>query len=203
MKHLLTGLALTVLFDAAAIATDASLESVINECESCHGPGGLSVESDIPIIAGQSQVLIEKAHEHFKDLQRPCTQTSYRSGQPDESLTSMCEVSLELDSNTIEALARHYAALKFRPATQPFDANKAVVGAGLHQMYCESCHPNGGSDAGFAGRLSGQWTPYLVRTISQIKRAEVLVPHVMERKLNQFSEEETDALLNFWASQQE
>jgi cytochrome c553 len=70
-------------------------------------------------------------------------------------------------------------------------------------MYCASCHPDGGSASGFAGRLAGQWTHYLAGAIEQIKRSEVIVPHIMERKLADFSAEEIDALLNFWASQQE
>ena len=95
-----------------------------------------------------------------------------------------------------------YAALPFVPARQDFDADLAVEGAALHSLYCESCHPKGGSEAGYADRLAGQWTPYLRRTIGQISQSELAAPHMMERKLGDFSEKEIESLLNFWASQQ-
>jgi len=187
----------------APVAAATDLQRVVEECESCHGPAGVSSESDVPIIAGQSQPLIEKAHEHFKDWSRPCRRTPYRHGDTGRPPTSMCDVSAALDGPTIEAIAAHFAAQEFRPADQPFDEEKAVAGAGLHEMYCESCHPAGGSAQGFAGRLAGQWTPYLAQVIEQISRSEVIVPHIMERKIADFSPEEIDALLNFWASQRE
>ena len=197
-----------ILFLGAAVAGPAGaaeeeLQALIEECESCHGPAGVSTDSDVPIIAGQSEPLIEKAHEHFKDWARPCRRTAFRHGDTSRPPTTMCDVSAGLDGIEIEAIATHFAAQAFVPAAQPFDEAKAIAGAPLHEMYCASCHPDGGSASGFAGRLAGQWTPYLAGAIEQIKRSEVIVPHIMERKLADFSAEEIDALLNFWASQQE
>jgi sulfide dehydrogenase cytochrome subunit len=203
MLRLQVFLFLLLILSFPARGNDTDLASVIGECESCHGPGGASTDSDVPIIGGQSQSLIEKAHEQFRDRERPCTRTQYRHGDTDRPPTSMCEVAGKLDAAGIEKVASHFAALEFIPARQPFDENLAVAGAALHQLYCDSCHPKGGSEPGFAGRLAGQWTPYLARTIEQIKRAEVLVPHIMERKVNEFSDGDIEALLNFWASQQE
>jgi sulfide dehydrogenase cytochrome subunit len=191
------------LLATPGLAADLDLAALTGLCESCHGPGGLSTDSDVPIIAGQTVSLIENAHEQFKDMARPCTRTELRHGSEEQAPTSMCEVSAGLDGPTIEAIAQHYASLEFVPAQQEFDEAQAVAGAALHELYCESCHPEGGSTTGFAGRLAGQWTPYLRGTIDQIIQGEVIVPHIMERKLAEFSSEEIDALLNFWASQRE
>lgn len=203
MKPLLYALLLAWVAGTPVFADSEALQALIPECESCHGPGGLSTDGDVPIIAGQSQALIEKAHEQFKDWARPCSRMSPNQGDGEGVPTSMCEVSQRLDRVMIEAVAAHFAARDFVPARQPFDETQAVAGAALHELYCETCHPQGGSAPGFAGRLAGQWTPYLAHTIEQIKRSEIIVPHIMERKLAAFSTTEIDALLNFWASQQE
>lgn len=196
-------LVLTALFACTVQAAGPVLDRVITGCEFCHGQDGISTDSDIPIIAGQPEALIAVAHEQFKDWVRVCTSMQVPEGGDEVEMTSMCEVSASLDTDTIGALATHYSAKPFRPAEQAYDMEKSIEGARVHQLYCEACHLNGGSEAGFAGRLAGQWTPYLRRTLAQIQREELVVPHIMERKLNEFSESDIDALLNFWASKQE
>ena len=203
MRNASQVLVLTALFACAAQAKGDGLDEVIAGCEYCHGPDGISVDGDIPIIAGQPEALIAVAHEQFKDWVRACTSMNVPKGGNADEMTSMCEVSASLNTATIDGLATHYASLPFRPATQEFNLEKSIEGARLHQLYCETCHLNGGSEAGFAGRLAGQWTPYLRRMLNQVERNELVVPHIMERKLGEFSEAEIDALLNFWASQQE
>ena len=194
---------IAAFFTGTATAAEPGLQRVITGCEYCHGPDGISSDSNIPIIAGQPEALIAVAHEQFKDWVRSCTRMKAPKGSDEAELTSMCEVSASLDTITINALAVHYSAKPFRPAHQEFDLDKSIEGAGLHQLYCEACHLNGGSEAGFAGRLAGQWTPYLRRMLAQIDHEALVVPQIMKRKLSEFSEAEIDALLHFWASQQE
>lgn len=200
MKTATQALVLAVLLSPALQAADTDLDALYRNCESCHGSDGVSVDSDVPTIAGQPEPLIANAHERFKDWARPCS--DHEQGEHG-TLTSMCAVSETLDTPTINAIARHYSALDFRPAKQWFDNDLAVEGARIHQTYCESCHPGGGSKPGYAGRLAGQWTPYLRATIRQLDRQEALVPRIMAHKLSQFSPEDIEALLSFWASQQE
>ena len=181
----------------------ADLEQFTRECDSCHGPQGVSTQGDIPTIAGKSEALMEKALKQFQFMDRPCKRTAYRHGDTGRPQTSMCNIAGKLGSEDVTSLSRYYAGLEFVPAKQEFEQEKAINGASLHSLYCDSCHPRGGSEAGYASRLAGQWGPYLKRTIGQIKGGELIVPHMMERKLNEFDEEEIDALLNFWASQQD
>lgn len=193
---------LALAYPGYVLAAPGELATLIVECEACHGKNGISVDADVPIIAGQPQPMIEKAHEQYKDLARPCREVQGHKDDLTLPPSSMCDVSIDLDTVAIEAISAHYAALEFVPAPQPFDEALAVTGASLHQMYCESCHPDGGKKPGFAGRLAGQWTPYLRRMFEEIEGAEILVPHIMEGKVSDFSDEEREALLNFWASQQ-
>jgi sulfide dehydrogenase cytochrome subunit len=181
----------------------AELAQLTQQCDSCHGSEGVSTEDDIPIIAGKSGGLMKKALEQFQVMDRPCKRTAYRHGETDRSQTSMCNVAGQLDSEDINLLSQYYAGLAFLPATQEFDEAKAINGASLHSLYCESCHPSIGGEPGYASRLAGQWRPYLERTIGQIRTGELLVPHMMERKLTGFSEPEIEDLLNFWASRQD
>jgi sulfide dehydrogenase cytochrome subunit len=187
----------------AARAGAADPETLAHDCDGCHGPGGVSTRSDIPSIAGRSQALLEKSLRQFRVMDRPCQRTAYWHGDTSRSETTMCNLARRLGDDEITALSQYYAAREYTPIRQPFDADEAVRGANLHNLYCESCHPAGGSEAGYAPRLAGQWMPYLKHTIVQIRSGELIVPHVMERKLTEFSEDEIDQLLNFWASQQD
>jgi sulfide dehydrogenase cytochrome subunit len=186
-----------------AQAGNADLAGLIADCDACHGAGGVSRHGDVPSIAGKEHVLLERALKQFRNMERPCRRTAYRDGDPAPARTTMCEVTANLDDAQIRALSQHYAALPFVPAPQDFDPELAVQGAALHSLYCESCHPKGGSEAGYAGRLAGQWTPYLRRAVDEICTSQLIVPHMMERKVSEFSPSEIEALLNFWASQQE
>jgi sulfide dehydrogenase cytochrome subunit len=203
MNEVMPALALAALLACSGPAAAADFEALVRHCESCHGEDGISTDSNVPTIAGQPEPLIANAHEQFKDWTRPCSSMPDPGSAPENGDTSMCMVSESLDSITINRIAEHYAARTFRAARQSFDADRAVEGAQLHQMYCESCHPDGGSRPGYAGRLAGQWTPYLRRAIAQIRHEEMQVPRIMEHKMGQFDVAEIDALLNFWASQQE
>jgi len=116
----------------------------------------------------------------------------------------MCKITAGLTLEDMTALGEHYAGLPFVPAQQEFDAALAETGAALHQDNCESCHQQGGKGLGGRGpRLAGQWTPYLKATLKFVPTGEHLVPHVMEKTITDFSDQEITALLNFYASQQD
>jgi sulfide dehydrogenase cytochrome subunit len=178
------------------------LTLLVQECETCHGVQGASTHSDIPVIGGQSVTLIEKALKQFRNFDRPCKRTAPRSGDAMNSKTNMCDIADKLDDATTKAISEHFASMDFVPALQDFDQSLAVEGANLHQLYCVTCHLEGGSKPGFGGRLAGQWKPYLKRSIGQIRSGEWIVPKLMERKMTEFTEGEIDALLDYYASQQ-
>ena len=189
---------LALVLAAAAPAVASDLEARVAGCEACHGPGGQSQRSDVPIIAGQSQKLLFKALGEFRDYARPCP----REGLGDDAAArpeTMCEVTETLTDDEIADLAAWFSKRPFRAADQPFDLDRAMEGAALHAVYCAACHPGGGGGVGLGGRLAGQWRPYLSRSMDQIRSGEWLIPKVMERKMSDFSPEEIDALLHYYA----
>jgi sulfide dehydrogenase cytochrome subunit len=115
----------------------------------------------------------------------------------------MCGIVEDLSDEDLEAVAAWYSGKTFVPAAQEFDAALAEAGSALHADNCENCHGEGGSLAGVGPRLAGQWIPYLKSTLKYVPTGEHQVPSMMERKLNEFSPDEMQALLNYYAGQQD
>jgi sulfide dehydrogenase cytochrome subunit len=182
--------------------SSAELTELIADCDSCHGPQGVSTESDVPTIAGQLASYSNATMKSYQIWGRPCIKSAYRFGDTSRPETTMCKIAEGLDGQEIEALGQHYEAQKFVAARQEFDETKAAAGGDLHEIHCETCHAMGGSIAGRGPRLAGQWAPYLQAAIRQASTGEHLVPPIMEKRLTDFSADEIDALVNFYASQQ-
>ena len=187
----------------ATPAVAADLEGLKAQCNSCHGPNGNSPYSDVPTIAGQSSKFIAKQLRSFQLWDRPCAKTEYRAGDMAGTSADKCQISGKLSNEDIGAIADYYAKQTFQPASQPFDAARAAGGAALHDQYCETCHAEGGKANGRAPRLAGQWKPYLRATLKFVPTGEHLVPPMMERRIVDFSAEEINQLLDYYASQQD
>lgn len=181
----------------------ADLDGLKAECESCHGPGGNSPWQDVPTIAGQSSKFIAKQLRSYQLWDRPCIKSEYRAGDTSRPHTDMCQIAAGLDQEDLTALSDYYAKQPFKPAQQPFDAARAAGGAALHDQYCETCHAEGGTATARAPRLAGQWKPYLRETLKFVPTGEHLVPPMMERKIMDFSAEEINQLLDYYASRQD
>jgi sulfide dehydrogenase cytochrome subunit len=194
---------ISLLLIIPGVVICADLETLSIECEGCHGSMGQSTDSDIPIIAGQSEAFITSTLKSFKERGRPCLKSTYRHGDTSRPETSMCTVTSTLSEEDMEALARHFSELDFVPANQAFDPGMVAAGEQLYTKHCQSCHSKGDNVAARGPILAGQWTPYLIRGFQQALTGEHLVPPYMERTLAGFSDEEKAAVLNFLASQQD
>lgn len=194
---------LALFLGVTGTSTASDLGELTAQCDSCHGPQGASTHSDMPIIGGQGEKYIADTLESFQDWGRPCIKSTYRYGDTSRPKTDMCKISGGLSAEDMTALSMHYRALPFVPAKQEFDATLAAAGATLHEERCESCHSQGGQVAGTGPRLAGQWVPYLKSALKFVPTGEHMVPGSMERKLASLTDEELDALLNFYASQQD
>ena len=64
----------------AAGAAGGDLEEFIAECESCHGPGGVSTQEDVPSLAGKSPAFLREVLSQFRSYERHCPTTTYRTG---------------------------------------------------------------------------------------------------------------------------
>lgn len=180
----------------------SDLAETIAECNDCHGADGVSTDSDIPTIAGQSYIVLEDALLAYADEARPCAASDFRHGDTSRPAKTMCEVAAALSEDQIAALAEHYEGLPFVPAEQPFDASLVAAGAELHERHCDRCHSEGGSYAGDdAGILAGQWTPFLRQTTQEFLSGERPMPEKMAEKMERLDEAQVEALLNFYASQ--
>jgi sulfide dehydrogenase cytochrome subunit len=181
----------------------ADIDELLAQCADCHGAGGISSNGDIPTIAGQNAAFIQKTLRSFQVWGRPCIKSAYRHGDTSRPKTDMCQVAEGLTSEDISALSAYYSAQPFQAATQPFDADLAARGATLHQQRCEQCHEQGGTVGERGPRLAGQWTSYLRQALKFVPTGEHLVPPAMESAVDDLGQGDIDALLNYYASQQQ
>jgi len=114
-------------FTGAALAQDEDLQSLgrdlpvlVAECESCHGPGGVSTQADIPSLAGKSVEYIQASIDQFYFYERHCPTTTYRYGEHESSPPlNMCSIASGLSDPEVLALAEYFSALP--PPPPPAD----------------------------------------------------------------------------------
>jgi sulfide dehydrogenase cytochrome subunit len=172
-------------------------------CADCHGKDGASTESDIPVIAGQSEAYLNDAMSAYRDKKRPCPETRYRAGDTTRAKTDMCQIATKIGTEDAARLAKHVAGEPFVKARQKFDSTKAATGKKIHDQTCEKCHSNGGtSPDDDAGILAGQWTSYLKQTLGDMMSGKRPIPQKMKVKTDTLKPADVEALLNYYASQQ-
>jgi sulfide dehydrogenase cytochrome subunit len=194
-------IALVLFLSGPAVAAD--LEALKADCDSCHGPQGVSTHAEIPIIAGQTPEFLAKSLRGFQFWDRPCVKSTYKTGSNAGTKTDMCKIAGKMSDDDITAVAAWYGEQTFVPAKQEFDASIAAAGQALHDEDCETCHAQGGTVAGRGPRLAGQWMGYLRSTVKFFPTGEHMCPPMMEKKITGFNGEQIDQLLNYYASQQE
>jgi sulfide dehydrogenase cytochrome subunit len=203
MKRLIfLAISLTLgLFASAAMAGD--LETIVADCNGCHGDDGVSQWTDVPTIAGVPEFVHSDALYVFRDEARPCSESEYRQGDTSKPATTMCAVTADLSDDMIDEIAAYYAALPFVPAKQDFDAALAEAGKAIHEAECDRCHSEGGSNPeDEAGILAGNMMGYLEATMAEYRSGEREQPKKMEEKVNALSDDDVKALLHYYASQQ-
>lgn len=179
------------------------VESIVQNCNGCHGDNGVSQWSDVPTIGGLPEFTHADALYFFREGERPCSESAYRQGDTSRPATSMCEVTADLSDDQIDEIAAHYFALPFVPAEQDFDAALAMAGKAVHDDKCDICHSDGGSNADDeAGILAGQQMGYMEATFEQYNSGEREQDQTMKAALDSLSAEDIQALLHFYASQQ-
>lgn len=200
LMSLFTGISLLALSTGAAAA---GLESLVEDCNGCHGDDGVSQWTDVPTIAGIDAFSHSEALFIYQEEARPCTESEYRTGDTSRPATTMCEIAAGLDDDQIEALSAHYSALEFVPAKQDFDAALAEKGAAIHKQNCSKCHSDGGSNPDDeASILAGQWMGYLEASFADYASGERDQIDEMAEKMAELSDDDVKALLHYYASQQ-
>jgi len=168
-----------------------SPEMLSQTCAACHGTMGSSV-AVIPTIAGADP-------EYFVE-----TMQAFKSG--DRKATVMDRVAKGYSDEQITAMANYFAAQKPVPMNQSFSADKAKLGARLHDDYCEKCHEDGGTNTEASALLAGQSMLYLKYSMEDFKAGHREVPKKMSKQVRKMLDEHgpssIEAVLNFYGSQQ-
>jgi sulfide dehydrogenase cytochrome subunit len=110
----LTLLTIMLTFAAVSVAQETApgavtdVQALLEECQACHGPGGVSTDSDIPSLAGQSAESLATSIEQFKFYERHCPKTQYRHGDLESSSMTMCDVAGRLSKEEVAAIGRFF-----------------------------------------------------------------------------------------------
>ena len=186
---------------AASAASAGDIDATMENCNGCHGDGGVSQSTDVPTIAGLAEFVHVDALYIYQDEARPCADSEYRHGDTSRPATSMCAIAAELSEDDIDALAAAYAELPYVKATQEFDAALAATGEGLHKEHCDKCHSDAGTNPeDEAGMLGGQQMGYLATTFEQYAAGTREQPGKMKEKLDALSGDDIKALVHYYGS---
>jgi sulfide dehydrogenase cytochrome subunit len=87
--------------------------------------------------------------------------------------------------------------------SQKTDAAKVAAGSKLFGENCEKCHDKYGALADDdSGILASQWLTYLQYSMVDFKAGSRPSPKKMKKKVDKLNDDELEALLQFFASQQ-
>lgn len=228
-----------LISSAAAAAPDAAMLS--NTCAGCHGTDGISAGPAMPTIAGMPAKHIKTVMMQFKKvglhkILNKCnadSEKAVKEGKPaldcaakdaafkamdaEEArhATIMDRISAGYSNEEIDAIAKHYAGLKWQasPANPnsvmatKVDADLAKKGAGEAKK-CEKCHEENGKtqdDEAGIPRMAGQWVDYLLIKMVDYK-TEALKDKIPQEKkmasqMESKSADDLKAIAHFYASQ--
>jgi cytochrome c553 len=145
---------------AAAVPPD--IAGTVHVCSSCHGPGGHSISSTFPRLAGQQKDYLIAQLTSFRDHKR---------ADP-HAQTYMWGMAARLSDPMIAALAAYYSAQPPVPGT-PDNSPEAQAGrkiftqgiASENVPACMLCHGEKGQGNATIPRLAGQHSAYIERQL--------------------------------------
>lgn len=179
-------------FSAPTLAHEPSYTGMLaNTCNGCHGTDGHSAGPNMPNLGGVPPGYIIDQMKRFKSGER--------------SSTIMGRLAKAYSDDEIAAMASFYSAHKYVAAKQPVDAAKAAKGKKLHDERCKKCHTDDGRDSEEGGIVAGQWKEYLHISLNEFRAGKRPMPKKMAEKMegdNKLSDEDVEALVHFYASQQ-
>ena len=148
--------------DAAESSPPADITGIVHVCSSCHGPGGRSISSTFPRLAGQQKDYIETQLTAFRGHER---------ADP-HAKTYMWGMAARLSDAQIGAVAAYYSSqppVPGTPSNSPLaDAGRAIFDAGIPSMGvppCKACHGDHGEGNSVIPRLAGQHPEYIERQL--------------------------------------
>jgi cytochrome c553 len=138
----------------------------VNLCSTCHGPRGVSVSPEFPILAAQQEPYLAAQIEAFRSRVR----------SDKDAHDFMWGVASRLPPDVIQALA-HYYATQPPPPGRVEDAALVARGRELYDRgipdrgvpACATCHGAGGAGSEPFPRLAGQHAKYVAKQLAYIQ----------------------------------
>jgi sulfide dehydrogenase cytochrome subunit len=184
-----------------AFSTAGAVDALMEDCNGCHGDGGVSQWTDVPSIAGIPEFVLADALYIYQEEGRPCAESEYRQGDTSRAATTMCAVLADLSEDDIDGLAAAYGEMGWTKAAQEFDADKAAAGQALHDKNCDKCHSEAGTNPDDeASMLGGQQMGYLRNMFAQYVDGSREQPSKMQEKLEALSADDLEALVHYYGS---
>ena len=159
--RLLFAAMMVVALPYAASAADppATIKSLLNTCNSCHGAKGISSIAQTPSLAGQPNIFTQYQLVFMREGGR-------KPG-------GMAAVVKTLTDDQIRDLGAWYESLPPPPALKTGPApDEAKAMAIITPRHCDSCHKEDFSGQGETGRLAGQRIDYLIKALKDFRSAE-------------------------------
>ena len=199
----LSGFVIIMTAAGSASVSAADINDLVEPCAGCHGKDGISTESDIPIIAGNSAIYFIDTMSTYSYKERPCQEVKIRAGAHKGDLDDMCKIAKNLSKSETKQIAEYFAAKPFVRAKQEFDPEKAKLGKKVQNRACVKCHEDGGSSPGDdAGMLAGQWAPYLRQQFKEFSSGDRPMTKKMKKKYKKLSESDIENLVHYFSSLQ-
>ena len=196
-KALVALIGSVLMIGTSQVLADPSAKAMADTWAGCHGTNGQSVGPASPTLAGKSASYFIDSMIAFKNL--PKGESHAEDARP---ATIMNRIAKGYSDEQIEAMAEHFASLPVYKANVPHDAAKAQAGAEVYDKACAKCHDEGGALADDdAGILAGQWLPWLQYSMEDFQAGHRVMPKKMKKQVEKLSDDEIDAVLNYFASQ--
>ena len=173
--------------------------ALAEKCERCHGNNGNSDKKQVPNITGLSSTYFIDTMEKFRNDKRPGKK--FKTSGHEE--TDMNAIAKNISHEDFAVLADYYATQTFIPRQQTVDSALVRQGKKVYRKRCKKCHTDNGSNSDDdAGRLAGQWMPYLEFQLEQFSSGVRTPSKKMKKQLKKLKDGDIQALLNFFAAQQ-
>ena len=159
--RLLFAAMIAVALPSAASAADppATIKSVLNTCNACHGAKGISSIAQTPSLAGQPNIFTQYQLVFMREGGR-------KPG-------AMAAVVKTLTDDQIRDLGAWYESLPPPPALKTGGTvDEAKAKAIIKPRHCDSCHKQDFSGQGETGRLAGQRPDYLIKALKDFRTGE-------------------------------
>ena len=183
VARILAALAAVLLSAEAALAD--SIETKARLCASCHGAHGLPSDPTVPIIWGQQSAYIMKQLNDYRN--------------DDRNNQIMSSIAEGLSESDLAQMAAYFSNAKWPTRTEsPLTTAPEAIAT------CQACHqPNlagGASPSGVAPRLAGQFSPYLIDTMTAYADGERANSTVMPALMQSLTPADRKAIAEYLAA---